>query len=135
MAKIPMALEEFEAMMTEAGFVDEHFGVREIGPLFNISMMTNLRESDTDRHLNMTFIEFLEAVARCADKFELMFLEDQFPNYKSKNPFKLDKKLECICLKLMQTFLPPKVFESVFKTYKDLVELELKSGLHFGLKK
>lgn len=34
-------------------------------------MMTQVDEIDKDRHINMTFVEFLEAVVRVADKTEI----------------------------------------------------------------
>lgn len=76
-----------------------------------MAMMTNLKEIETDRHLNMSFIEFLEALARCADRFELDNLENFFPDFPSKNPFSLDKKLESVCFKLMSTFVKPQNYE------------------------
>ena len=48
--------------------------MREISPLFNVSMMTNKNEVETAKHLGMTYVEFLEALARCANKFELVNL-------------------------------------------------------------
>ena len=68
---IPMSLEEFVDMFAKAELLDENFGYREIGPLFNQSMMTQKNEIESDRHLNMTFVEFIECLGRCADKFEL----------------------------------------------------------------
>ena len=129
-----MSLDEMVQMFNDAGFIDDHFGQREMGPLFNLSMMTNIKELDTERHLNMSFLEFLEALGRCADKFDLQFLEDKFPDYRAKNPYKLDKKLECICLKLMEKTLPNKVYEANYKVYKDLVETELTNpkGMKFA---
>ena len=76
-----MSLEEFIDMMSDSGLVDENFGIREIGPLWSLSMMTNKHELESDRHLNMSFVEFLEALSRCADKFNLKHLEDPFPEF------------------------------------------------------
>ena len=56
----------------------------------------------------MTFVEFLELLGRCADKFELEKLEDFFPEYKSKHSKRLDKKLESLCLVIMNNILNPK---------------------------
>ena len=78
-ANTPMSLEEYVDMFAKAELLDENFGYREIGPLFNMSMMTQKNEIESDRHLNMTFVEFIECLARCADKFDLQFLEDHFP--------------------------------------------------------
>ena len=66
-----MSLDEFTQMLGDAGLLNEHFGNREVGPLWNLSMMTNKDELNSERHLNMTFVEFLEAIARVADRFEM----------------------------------------------------------------
>jgi hypothetical protein len=42
--------------------------VREIGPLFNLSIMTQVDEINSDRHCQMYFIEFIEGICRVADK-------------------------------------------------------------------
>jgi hypothetical protein len=41
---------------------------RECGPLFNQSVMTQVDELNQDRHGLMTFIEFVEAFCRLADR-------------------------------------------------------------------
>lgn len=87
-----MRLDEFVDMVTTSGVVDDTFGSREIGPLFNLSMMTQKNELDFERHINMTIPEFIEAIGRVADK--LTILPDLFPEILSKNKFKLDKKIE-----------------------------------------
>jgi len=35
-----MSLDEFVELINTAGIVDETFGVRDIGPMFNLSMMS-----------------------------------------------------------------------------------------------
>lgn len=76
-----MSLDEFIDLITLAGVVDENFGSREIGPMFNLSMMTQKNELDFDRHINMTMPEFIEAIGRIADK--LSNLEDFYPQIES----------------------------------------------------
>lgn len=44
MQKVPMTVDEFLKMFENANLVDDNFGQRQIGPLFNISMMTNIKE-------------------------------------------------------------------------------------------
>jgi len=51
-----------------AGVVTETFGAKEIGPLFNISMMTSVDEIFQENHMQMKPIEFVEALARLAEK-------------------------------------------------------------------
>jgi len=120
-----MSLEEFIDMMSDAGLVDDRFGHREVGPLWNLSMMTNKHELESDRHLNMSFVECLEALARCADKFDRKHLNDSFPASKSKNPAQLDKKLEAIILRLLEANMPPKQYEQALAKYRCQLELDL----------
>ena len=79
-----MSLDEFIDMFSRGNLIDENFGQREIGVLFNLSMMTNKYELETEKHLNMTFVEFLEAIARCAHKFENGVLRNFVPELKAK---------------------------------------------------
>lgn len=68
-----MSLDEFVQLMQESGVVelDENFGSRELGPQYNLAMMTQKNEIDFDRHLSMQVIEFIEAIGRVADKLAL----------------------------------------------------------------
>ena len=51
-----------------SGVCDDNFGAREIGPLYNLAMQTSLDEINSTRHMDMRFNEFVEALARVADK-------------------------------------------------------------------
>jgi hypothetical protein len=44
------------------------FTTREIDITLNLAMMTHINELDCDHHFQMTFVEFLEALARVAEK-------------------------------------------------------------------
>lgn len=44
------------------------FADRDVGQCFNMAMMTQINEISKDRHLKASFIEFVEAFARCCDK-------------------------------------------------------------------
>ena len=48
-----VSLDEFIEMITNSGVVDEDFGAREIGVLYNLGMMTQKNELDLDRHFAM----------------------------------------------------------------------------------
>ena len=74
-------------------------------------MMTIKNEIESDRHLDMSFIEFLEALARCADKFKLNNMINEFREYKSLNPYQLDVKVQIIIFKLLKVNLNPKQYE------------------------
>jgi hypothetical protein len=63
-----MSLPEFIDLITASNVVDDNFGAREIGTLFNLSMITQVDELNKERHCRMTFLEFLEAFCRVADR-------------------------------------------------------------------
>ena len=41
-----------------------------------MSMMTQIDEIESDKHLNMTFVEFIEALVRVAERLEIPNLID-----------------------------------------------------------
>ena len=63
-----MSMNEFIDLVTQSGVIDDNFGAREIGVLFNLSMMTQVDEIHKERHFQMHFIEFIEALSRVADR-------------------------------------------------------------------
>jgi len=119
-------------MLGKAQLLNEHFGNREAGPLWNMSMMTNINEVASEKHLNMTFVEFLEAIGRVADKFDMANMVDLFPEYKAKSPYGLDKKLESTFFVLIKNCLSDKHYRQIHKKYSELVETELEN-LKLGL--
>jgi hypothetical protein len=48
-----MSMQEFIDMVTATKVVDESFGAREIGVIYNISMMTQVDEIGKERHVRM----------------------------------------------------------------------------------
>ena len=82
----PMCLDEFHEMLGDAGLVDENFGQREIGPCYNLSQQTNKHEHLAQHHLDLYFVEFIEALARVANHLATSRLKDFFPDFKPKNP-------------------------------------------------
>ena len=66
-----VSLEEFITMVTTSGVIDEDFGVREINGLYNLSMMSQVDEIHSDRHLEMYHLEFHEAICRVAEKLAI----------------------------------------------------------------
>lgn len=66
-----MCLEEFYEMFKHANLLDENFVERDIYLAFNLAMMTHYDELTIDRIFQMTFVEFLEALSRCAEKISL----------------------------------------------------------------
>ncbi len=63
-----MAPDEFFDLVNEIGVVSDTFGSWEIGTLYNLSMMTQIDELTSNRHVNMVIVEFMEAIAWVADK-------------------------------------------------------------------
>lgn len=68
-SKLTMSLEEFVTLLSQSHVINENFGIKEAGPLYSVSMMTNKDELENEKHLSMTFVEFLEAICRVADKY------------------------------------------------------------------
>lgn len=61
-----MILDEFASLIVN--IVDKDFPVREAPISFNMSMKLQVNEIDSERHNNMLFPEFLEALSRIIDK-------------------------------------------------------------------
>lgn len=61
-----MSLEEFSDLCQYGGLINEGFPAREIDMVFNLAMTTQIDELNKDRHFQMSFVEFLEAITRVA---------------------------------------------------------------------
>lgn len=58
-------------MINSSGILEgKSIGTGDIGTLFNISMMTQIRELESERHTQMCFVEFVEAICRVAYKMQ-----------------------------------------------------------------
>ena len=66
-----MSMTEFNDCVLNANCQSDNFGAKQIGNMYNLSMMTQVDEIEKDKHINMVFIEFLEAIVRVADKAEI----------------------------------------------------------------
>lgn len=93
-----MNLHEFRLMCNEAGFINESFPVREVDMCFRQALMTEVDEIFKGDHLELLYVEFIEAITRVAN---LIF---------SKLPEEvtLDKKLENSILMLIK-LCPPAI--------------------------
>ncbi|OMJ93570.1 hypothetical protein SteCoe_3405 [Stentor coeruleus] len=80
-----MDLHEFRLMCNEAGLCNEDFVMREIDMCFRQAMMTEIDEIKHSEHLEMVYVEFVEALARIADQL--------YPD-KNGQQLSLKKKLE-----------------------------------------
>lgn len=63
-----MSLEELSTICKKADVYDEFFVERDSNLAYNLSMMTQFDELNSDRIFQMSFVEFLEAIARMAEK-------------------------------------------------------------------
>lgn len=65
-----MSIGEFTKLITTTLMNDDALSMntREIGTLFNLSMMTQVDEIFSERHCQMSLIEFVEAICRVADR-------------------------------------------------------------------
>lgn len=61
-----MTLEEFRSFNKDSGILNNSYRIRDIDICFHSAMMTQKSELYTARHIEMSFIEFLEGVARAA---------------------------------------------------------------------
>mmetsp|Transcript_40271 Transcript_40271/g.29012 ORF Transcript_40271/g.29012 Transcript_40271/m.29012 type:complete len:118 (+) Transcript_40271:1113-1466(+) len=66
--KMYMAIEEFEEFVTDAGLINDICVVRDGSLCLGLSMLTQVNELDNKRHIQASFIEFLEAYVRIAEK-------------------------------------------------------------------
>eukprot|EP00358_Blepharisma_japonicum_P001299 CAMPEP_0202955260 /NCGR_PEP_ID=MMETSP1395-20130829/51643_1 /ASSEMBLY_ACC=CAM_ASM_000871 /TAXON_ID=5961 /ORGANISM="Blepharisma japonicum, Strain Stock R1072" /LENGTH=375 /DNA_ID=CAMNT_0049671631 /DNA_START=936 /DNA_END=2060 /DNA_ORIENTATION=- len=66
-----MSLEEFRQLCSEAGLINDNFAAREIDLCFTQAMMTQVDELYKKRHIEMSFVEFLEALSRGCDMADL----------------------------------------------------------------
>jgi hypothetical protein len=72
-----MSIDEFFELVWTTKIVSDDFGQREIGTLYNLAMMTRVDELDEDNHMNMKYVEFLEAIGRIAQRIKLPMLVDE----------------------------------------------------------
>ena len=65
-----MSIGEFVRFHAETMRKDDTVSLnsRELGPLFNLSIMTQVDEIFSERHAQMSFLEFVEALCRVADR-------------------------------------------------------------------
>ncbi len=73
-----MSLVEFIELFTDCGIFNETFGSKQIPTMFALAMMTQIDELDQDRHMNMSFAEFVEGFVRVAEQLSIPHLVDDF---------------------------------------------------------
>lgn len=63
-----LSIEEFETFIQSAGLLNDMLTSTDVSVCFNLSLFTYVDEITKDHHLKMSYIEFIEAFARIADK-------------------------------------------------------------------
>jgi len=58
-------------LLLEPSVLQKDYNVKMIAQMYNLAMMTSLDEIESDRHQNMIFVEFLEALVRVAERLEM----------------------------------------------------------------
>ena len=62
-----MSIAEFEQLISQADIFSENLNSSQVTLCYNLAMQSRVDEINEDRHLNMEFTEFIEALARVAD--------------------------------------------------------------------
>jgi hypothetical protein len=65
-----ISIEEFISLFVDSGvlIIEQSIGNAELGAQYNMSMQTQINELEGDRHLQMQFDEFIEAICRVVEK-------------------------------------------------------------------
>jgi len=98
-----MDIEEFLGLITNAGLISSLLNERDVIVSYNLAMMTQVDEITSMRHMKMIMIEFLEAIARCADSASMPppgSIEEEWPREKRMGQ-SLVKKIEHMLLVLL----------------------------------
>ena len=82
-----MSMAEFKDMVLKYDLLDDFLVERDIALSFNLAMMTQVDELTVDRHFQMTFVEFLEALARLAEKKSMTPLGEISDEYSVEERF------------------------------------------------
>lgn len=90
-----MAASEFQKIWEDSNLQNERFANRDINVCFNLAMQTRVDEINSDKHLKMSFIEFLEALARAANYLSYpppsQAVRDAYKNTGTKKPSELEE--------------------------------------------
>lgn len=127
-----MSLQEFRNFIMEYG-LDKYLPLADIPLCFNLSMMSQLDEVDSERCAEMSFVEFLESIAHIAEYANLPHISKEHPEdltEEERTAQPLWVKTEAllhqisnnsnVSTKLLQTFALPK--SSLFNSKGELIE-------------
>ncbi|EGR29347.1 leucine rich repeat protein [Ichthyophthirius multifiliis] len=132
-----MCLDELIRIVSLAGLTeDEHFGSTVCYFAFNLSMMTQIDELQSDRIFQMSQVEFYEALARIAEEASLpvgpgVYEENYEWTWEKRKEQILGYKIEGLILKIFDTVCDagfksqyPKITKSFFVKIDDSDEYE-----------
>ena len=92
-----MSLDEFKSLCNDAKIINDQFTSREVDLSFHLSMMTRVDELYSKKHIEMSFVEFVEAISRACDyanlPAEIISEEEEGPPVANEN-LPLWKKIE-----------------------------------------
>jgi hypothetical protein len=66
-----MSLREFEDLMSKADIFSDNIGAKQMSFHFYLAMETQIDEIENDKHMRMTFTEYVEACGRVAEHLEI----------------------------------------------------------------
>ena len=89
-----MSLEEFQKLCFDAELVGDNCAERDLSLFFNLAMMTQIDEVTKDRHFQMQFVEFIEAITRVAWQAKI------------KEPTKEHEVQAGTCAKYLENIMP-----------------------------
>ena len=120
-----MCIEEFRQLCIDGRLIPEKLPARELDSCFSLAIMVQVDELFEKRHIEMTFVEFLEALCRVCWYFNINSIKDPeeiefHENFKEEEP-DLAKKVEKAMWNLYH--LCPKIVQDNFvfptqQTYK-----------------
>ncbi|KAL4468591.1 hypothetical protein ABPG74_005094 [Tetrahymena malaccensis] len=122
-----MNIYEFNDIVRHFKLIDESFTEKDVSATFNLSIMTQIDEINNDKFLNMGFIEFVEGLARIAEKKCMEPLGIKFDVLKKEEiqEISLEYKLERF-LEYLKDFTSIKNDKKVKQTTYNNLQQELK---------
>lgn len=108
-----MCNDEFSKLFFDSGIISDLFNSKELGIIFNLSMMTQLDETNQEKHFRMSFDEFIEAIARVADKCNLLLVSSSYFGVNLERELEKEKRGERFGDN-QQTLIPDDTTKSIF---------------------
>eukprot|EP00347_Sterkiella_histriomuscorum_P005610 403355936 len=126
-----MSMDEFSQLIQDSSVISDSFGEREISPVYALSMMTQKDEIESDRHMNMVQVEFIEAIGRVAEKVNIPhYIEDLDEASQTIIPSSnlrtrpLDIKIEALILQMVRACLGIPFFNQYVKQLQKIKEAQ-----------